>query len=1032
MKLRKLTIANIGPYKGEHTINFDDLTSDLYLITGQTGAGKTYIFDAICYALYNKTSGERRNVSDLKSKFAGIEDEAYVKLEFDYQGVPYSVLRKPKQDVKAKKKTKDGSGITSQDPYALLEYKGVKIEKPRDVDAKLLEIIGLEFDKFKATMMIAQGDFYSLINADTSKRQEIFRKILNTEKLKDLADKLKDLLNEKESDAKLMNDRIFNLRNSLIFSDELNERLRNKDEILENLWDDIKDKLASEEKHLTDEKKQLDELENNYSSLNKELENAKNNNANIDKYEKAHNAYQIVLDNKDKFDKIDDSLRINKEIKPVVDKYIELDNLDKKHRLNSDKIEQLDIEIQDAKIKKEELDQKYLKAEERHNNNAELKVTISHNTELIAKINRYTGIKTNINNAQKEIDRVNKAIGDKNGEIEKKDSEYQKVLLIANQDPQNDKYDKLLLAKNNAEKALEDIKNKKSLVVSFIANKSNLDAMQILYQLKVKQHEEASKKHFEYENKYYRSLAGILASDLEDGTPCPVCGSIHHPKKALLTEELSKAELDRLKGQKEEALIDMNKTEKDFAVLKSNYDNDVEQLEKVLGSSFNPDLVEAMYDELVQIRQEEFIEVSFAFNRLEDTRKDIEDNKKKAKELEQDISSLKGNINNLEKEKARFEEAKKNYNDSLSDYDDVVNLNIADINKKNNELQQEILQNENQYQIIKAEKETKDKKLSTDEGTLKLLKEQYAEEEQELSNLQKEADTLLANSKYDTLSEIKALYLDENTVIKLEQELSDYRVDLASKKSVLASMIEASYDKLVRTDLEELDNKCNGAKSKYDDFNNQYSEKQHQYKNNKDNYEKLVKAYDESKVVINEYNEVKQLYDVTSGKTSTKLNFEVYYQQKVFNNILLCASKKFNLMSGGRYELLPGASKGGNGQSGLEIDVKDLYNGEIRPVSGLSGGESFQASMALALSLSEVIQKAAGGIELNSMFIDEGFGTLDADMLNSTRNMLLGISSTLGRKIGIISHVDELERSIPSKIIVTKSNTGSNLKIVNE
>ena len=204
------------------------------------------------------------------------------------------------------------------------------------------------------------------------------------------------------------------------------------------------------------------------------------------------------------------------------------------------------------------------------------------------------------------------------------------------------------------------------------------------------------------------------------------------------------------------------------------------------------------------------------------------------------------------------------------------------------------------------------------------------------------------------------------------------------------------------------------------------------YTMNHDAYNKLLDLDKNNKAAINHYNDLKKLHYVSEGRYpgAKKVNFEVYYQLQVFGEIIKVASAKYYSMTDGKYELVPGEPYGG-GQIGLDIDVKDVVNGGVRPCSTLSGGESFQASLVLALALSEVIKAKAGGIELNSMFIDEGFGTLDDTMLENTKKALLSTGDSVNRRIGIISHIEKLEKSISSKIIVTKNNQGSSIKIVN-
>ena len=368
---------------------------------------------------------------------------------------------------------------------------------------------------------------------------------------------------------------------------------------------------------------------------------------------------------------------------------------------------------------------------------------------------------------------------------------------------------------------------------------------------------------------------------------------------------------------------------------------------------------------------------------------------------------------------------------ALDSMKELADVSQDDLYNQKEKLNKEI--NNNVQKKAELEKKLADAEIdySKISERLNAAQENLVEFNDKLNETSEKLGNSLKKNAFESIESVKEVALDEESLENLKKEVNEYNISVSNSKSLLDTYIEKGYDKLQKIDLDNLKQKLDEANKVYNSTNDLKISLNAMYDHNENNLDELKSLSNNEKTLSNEYNELYELYNVASGQVSgNKMNFEVYYQMQVFDNILKVASAKFSRMTDNRYRLVHGIPKG-QGQIGLDIDVIDVYNGGQRPVSSLSGGESFQASMALALSFAEIIRRDSGGVELKSMFIDEGFGTLDKEMLNNTKKMLLEIGEETNRRIAIISHIDELKNSIPSQIIVTKSDQGSSFKIVN-
>ena len=1032
MKLIKLTLENIGPYNGKYVIDFNKLNNSLFLITGPTGSGKSYIFDSICYALYSKTSGGNRETDDLKSKYAKLDDTASVELEFEYHNNQYKIRREPRQYKRMKRR--NALGLDSKEyleSSILTMPDGSVIEK--GVTAKIVEIIGLDYSQFKMTMMIAQGDFYSLINANTRDREAIFRKILNTEKLNNFTEKLKELMQQKEKEVSSINTSINTILSRFAFDNETNTIITNPDGLLSTKLPLIKSKLDLSESDLRIEKDNLNSLEENMLNSNNNYTKALLNNDNYNTYQKEKKNNGELLSAKPLFDskknKYELALKANKVLLINNDYEKELER-NKKLR---DNLDLLAKEIKDLNDSKESLAPRIEKKEELSKSNERLAIKINELESNINEIDKYNKLRSDKENHNNNIKKLN---ADENlilESIDKLKNEILKYRNIASGDIKYEELEKVNTEINKITLDIDNLKNKKSNIYSYLEDMSKYKRLSDEYENKLNEFNIANDNYNHYEKAFFDSIAGIIAKDLKEGEPCPVCGNVHHVKKAVLKEELSEAKKKELKEIADSLSLEVNKIKNKCGSLSTAINKTREYISEFIKSDFNENNVLSLYNNLIEKmnldmvplkkRQSELIEenkkVESAKSMVDKLSMELEDEKSKLDEIRQSISSMEKELAGID---SRLEDMRK-----------FEGADKKTIESQIDSYKNEKKENEEFIKKVDSSSAEIERQLASKKSLSEHNKNELEKSNNEISNKKSKLNDSLKDNGFEDGDKAKLNALSEKDIDALNKEINEFDYKLKSSNDKLADYKEKKYDELVYQDLSILEEEKNKASNIYNEANDKYSNNNSIYSNNMQSYKDLLKLNEENSKSLSRYKEIESLYNVASGNVpGNRVNFEVYYQLQIFDEILKVASFKFNTMTDGRYEMIRGLPKGGNAQIGLEIDVRDLYNGEVRPVSGLSGGESFQASMSLALAFSEIIQLKAGGVELNSMFIDEGFGTLDNEMLNNTKKTLLEIGESTNRRIGIISHIAELEKSIPSKIVVKKTSSGSSFNIVNE
>ena len=936
MRPIKLVLSAFGPYASKIELDLSKLGENgVYLITGDTGAGKTTIFDAITFALFGKPSGDIRDVKTLRSEYAKEEIETYVELDFVYHDEEYHIYRRPEYTythVQKNSEVKQRSKAT--DAYLILPN-GERIVKPTEVTKQVEQLLGMKRDQFRQIAMIAQGSFLEILNADTKERGKLFEKVFMTSKYSVLMDRLNQMAKESYlalNDAKL--------RLQQIISDV------RVPEILQEQYAQTLETFA------------MNDIQPVYDLLDEIIASSKESTEKLQK-QKAQVQNQLQKSRKEETEKtkqLQDLLSLEKLLKEKPAKeekanlYAErVKNDGEKYHIQIDALKKEQAQIEHELPEYESLTKLSTKL-------AEIKKQISIiSKDLETKINFKKQLDEDIALKQKEAHTLtdselslNKVIL-KEEEIEKKISAFHHASMI----------------QSNYQNAVNALKEKTQLL------QESTDRKVILQ----KQYDDA-------QISYFANQAGLLALRLTKGEPCPVCGSLEHPRPAshsnkLVTEE----EINQYKKKVDQAEKEYQITSKacaDASLKMNALQNELELvLKSVTEKTVSFEDVQLFIDEhTVQLKKEEK-EISTRIKQLQQQLKHYQELQKMIPQLQQKLTAISEEVSQNQiaqtKLSVEYEQLQKQVQEITAK---LKYTSETEAKNRISMITKQIL--EYQQQINRLESESK---LAMDElvyvsAQIDMLKGKVSSSIDEIPNQQKQLKILQ--------TEIENLQVQQEEILKCIHNTEMYESDAQDTKK------------------------------------------------------KIVSESDAYQIKLSRYSSLKELADVAMGNgrsSKEKITLQEYVQIAYLDCMIHKANERYLSMSNQQYQLVRSAGvKDKRSHEALDLDVIDYTNGSVRPVSSLSGGESFIASLALALGMSDEIQSQAGGIQIDTMFIDEGFGTLDQDSLNTAIQTLMNLSGA-NRLVGIISHVKELKERIHKGIIVTKDLHGSHgsiAKVVNE
>jgi len=1038
MKIKKLVITAFGPYALTQELDFEKSLEgkNMFVITGNTGAGKTTIFDAINFALYGDASGSDRESKSLRSDFADLQTPTEVKLWFSLGSKDYYVKRTPAY-TRPKQK---GEGLVENKPSAEIKLpKDKTVTGVNQVTKEVESILGITKEQFKQLVMIPQGEFKKLLNAKSDEKEDIFRKIFGTEIFQSIQSQIKQQANELEKGIReVQRDRLNKIRSfDCKEKDEELFRLINTDA------PDIESIMSSFYEFIDGDKEEQDKLEEKFKEQksitekiskkiivgeenNKKFETLEKNKAELDKFN------QQVEEFKNKECQLDGGKKALK-VKSYEDKY-EDKNSDCK-KLKSD-LKEIEKKIETYNQSKEKAEEKFNKEKSREEEKNQLIKDRDRNKELKNKVSEYESNKKDVESLEKQV----KKIKDRIEKIRLLTSENDKqIKLIDNEleDINKAKEEKANLEKeqincnnnkNNLNKLINDIN-------SWIEEKDKHQKASSNYKEIEEQFNQAKGKYEILEDKFRKNQAGILASELQEGTPCPVCGSIHHPDIAILedseiTEELvksSKKSLEKLREKKDKKLNELTNIYSNLTIIKNNSIDPI--VKELLNKDDDYEVVDIKYDinKLFGENNTILLELESKIKNLrnkinkesekiqsrDDKHKNNDDLKKELESKHQEYVQEDGNLrvatNTLEIIKNDFKGEIK----TVSELDEIIKT--LDNNLKN--LEKARKESEDEYNKIK-------KYLDEETGRQKAKNQMKENSEEELNKAIEEFKDKTLELGFENYKDYRAKSLTEEEIEEIDKEINNFKANLAGAEKLYQDSLK-KIEGLSRVDLVKLQENLDDEKRKEKALNDEKINIFSRIKQNDSVVEDCKKYNKAIESDENKYKTIGGLSKIVNGDNSKKISFERYVLASYFEDIIVAANIRFNKMTSGRFELLRKQETGDmrKGQ-GLELEVFDNYTGKARDVKTLSGGESFKASLSMALGLADVVQAYSGAIQLDTMFIDEGFGTLDPESLDNAIECLMDLQND-GRLVGIISHVPELKERIDARLEVTTTNKGS-------
>lgn len=941
MRPLRLTMSAFGPYAGKTELSLEQLgTRGLYLVTGDTGAGKTTIFDAITFALFGEASGDSRTADMLRSKYADAGTPTQVELVFAYAGKTYKVRRSPEYERPAKR----GDKLVTQKAEAELTLPDGRVMTGlKDVDARVQDILGVTRKQFSQIAMIAQGEFRRLLQANTKERMEIFRGIFKTEGYATLQQQLKNEASRSREHCAALQQSVQQYVSGLRCEaeDPLASRVElaregrlPSDEILpllEQLLARDKQEAVMLEENLHRTEQQLDVLGQKLRDAAARAERESQKKAVQENLEQAEQRQQAVQSTAQEAQALLPQAEEAKRQKVILEqqlpRYEELEQKQADLRQTNQAIQRREKELSDTKNRLSTLAEELTVMQTEAGSLGDVSVALAEARHREEQLHLQ---KTTIQNLQRQL------------------TDYGKLL------------DRLARAQEAYVAARETAEQRQAEYVH--KNRAFLDAQ-----------------------------AGILARDLTEGQPCPVCGSLHHPVLAEASAEApDQAAVELAKQAADQASQETSEKSAAAAALRGQQESQEAALVEALRVQF----VKAGEEELQTIdpRKQERSNVLIVLALGVPT--DVLQQQKHLTYLirtaDDQLRTLSDQLKTLEKKQQRRRSLDKTIPEKLekqkqtTDELQALEKTLAGETARRDALQTQIRQLTEQLPF--EDRKTVEEHIQKLVQKAQEVEKQNEAARQALEDVQKQIEGLQGQKK--TLEEqLLALPVCDVEALQAEQEAAQQkRSQLTEKQRQLAVY-------------------------------------QNDHRSVRDNFSKQSQALTAAE---HRYQWVKALYETASGTISgkEKITLETYIQTTYFDRILNRANVRLMVMSDGQYELkrreLPGNRKS---QSGLDLDVIDHYNGSERSADTLSGGEAFLASLALALGLSDEVQASAGGIRMDTLFVDEGFGSLSENALELAMKALTGLSEG-NRLVGIISHVSELKERIDRQIVVTKDRTG--------
>ena len=1080
MKPTKLVMQAFGTYAEQTEIDFTQFEEKgLFLICGDTGAGKTTIFDAISYALYGEASGSYRDTKNLKSEYVDKKVESFVDFYFTHQGKDYHVCRKPS----FKYTNRNGKPDEQAEKVTFYQPDGTTLEGAKNVDGTkekpgaIPQLLNMDAGQFMQVAMIAQGEFWKLLNAKTNERTEILRTIFQTDAYKKLELKLKNRMDvsfaaRKEREQSIsqsfrevqvepaeISEGISGILAEDLAEDseeqprsvvqricDLQEKLQDSKAVwnIEEMLTLLQAVIGEDTEKAKQKETVLAQAEEELQKLQGTLVSAKDNNAILERYARTKEEQEVLESQKGLFEErriqLDRTKQATYKVKPEYDAWSAKEHeWERTKQLITDGAQTLaDCQTRagmaDAKVKETEA----------------LRPEAEQCQKIVDKVREEEPRYKEREMLQHELGQIQLQLATQEQQeaalvtaeqmLQKRIGELQEQQAVWKEEPQQlaqaqAAHDKLL----DSQKKTESIA--KNLIPAWRRKQQELEEAQREYR-KNQDAYESAKEAFTHADRLYRAnLVGILASDLAEGDPCPVCGATHHEKLATLVEASVTAEqCKELKAVEEKKLDAFNQATASASSLRAVVQAKELQLKEQIRGCMTPAFiggVEAL-EELLVIFERQRAKLVDAVAQSREQMDTLQQNCEKLREVEAMLARAQGT------EMARLAEQRKSLveeRQSLIAKQAASQATLAALQtlsypdweaamQAGNHALARVTEIQTALDTAAKEKKSADEAVARVQASIATQKQALEQQKSDAQMLKQRLNEKLTACQFASVEEMQAQVATDAEIHAEETKLADYDkkvTEVAARLSQLEQEQDARHRTLV--DLEQLQQEHTSKRVQVETLRTALQAITFRIQNNcekQQNIRAQQVAYEKAK---KENDTSYRLYTLVSGQTRNgKITFEQYIQAAGFDSILQAANRHLLPMSDNQFQLYRQTNAvGKQTNTFLDLEVLDISTGKRRPVGNLSGGESFKASLSLALGLSDTIAENRGGIQMDALFVDEGFGTLDSKSLEETKDALLSMSGE-NKLVGIISHRDEL-MDIPQKLRVTKGRGGSRIQM---
>ncbi|WP_342542353.1 SMC family ATPase [Paenisporosarcina sp. FSL H8-0542] len=1016
-----LKMTAFGPYKHTEIIDFKELKGNqLFVVSGSTGAGKTTIFDGICFALYGSASGSDRSESRImRSDFAEDHVHTSVELVFEMHQRTYRILR---QIGHVKKGNKGATGEKYEFYEKLIDREVPCVERQivSEINDKVDEIIGLTKNQFIQIVMLPQGEFRKLLTSETENKEDILRKIFKTEPYKMISERLKTKKALAEEELKIeqrtINSYIQNIaasfpkRESTIF-----EVLAQEHYNIHQVISGLEEEASFYEEKIRQDHFKYEDAYQNHTSKSGEFHEAKSLNERFEEWETKEQKLQALTDQLPLFEGKEKQLEQAERasvIEGIERNYKEL----QKEVLEKQQLWDGAVTSEaKAKEKLEQMNLQYIEEENKQEIREKLSESLVRLYDFLPIVKDMTSKESELKVMENEVDKLSVNVKEIEEQINSKNEAVTAIKLDM------DRLENQLIPFDDKLQKLSELNEQCRVLKEFLSIQQSMKTLETETLDKETRYNTVKTEYTTLENEWFANQARVLAAHLHDGDACPVCGSVEHPNKNEQDQTIapSKEQLDQVK-------LTLNQVDSSYRNASAKQNAMMEQLsikgQEVAGFGVDLTHSDKVYETLDESRLKFDVEVS-QMRKDKDVLRKIKQQHQELSLAVQELDVKKVEITkNHQEAQSIYEKSKAIYEDKLQSIPAEVRI-LSQLEQQVRETSERKTNLENAWKAVQQLRQEAREQHASSILTIAHTEQALQETQAKLDKANVAFKKALESSAFESDEPYQQAKLRDSERTSLKEQILEFK---QSRHTLIEQVAELSIKLTNKTkvDLNDLQNELASLKVVY--------EKALQEVNQSNDFKKAANNLISSIVLSSkkaiakeqEFNQITDLYDVIRGQNGMKISFERYLQIEYLEQIIVSANERLKNLSNGQFHLIRSERQEARGrQSGLGLDVYDAYTGQTRDVKTLSGGEKFNASLCLALGMADVIQSFQGNVSIDTMFIDEGFGSLDEESLNKSIDTLIDLQKS-GRMIGVISHVQELKTAIPAILEVRKSKEG--------